>query len=146
LAITASNFSHVRPPRHLTWLIEVIGVDHTLRLIEARGGSRMWVPKGIDNSSAKLRSDLEDEFGKPMVRALIRGFGGGPIKVPLAVPWRIQLYHAAGIPTDRIAISLVCSTVTVEKYIHLGRVGAERKTRLAKVTFSGRTSASASRP
>ena len=139
LPITASHFGHVRPPRRLTWLIEVIGLDNTLRLIEARGGSRFWVPKGVDNSSAEARANLEEEFGKPMVRALIRAFGGGPIKVPLAVPWRIQLYHAAGIPVDRIAINLVCSAVTVEKYIQIGN-GIRPKTRITEVTFLARSS------
>ncbi len=91
------------PPESLSLLIEVLGLDDTLRLIEARGGTKLWVALGVNNSSEKLRADLEAEFGEAMAKALIRGFGGGYISVPLCKDWRTALYASRGLTHAEIA-------------------------------------------
>jgi hypothetical protein len=101
------------PPAQIEWLIEAIGLDDTLRLIEARGGTRFWVPKGIDNSSKKLKDDLEAEFDAAMVKSLIRAFGGGPVMIPLCGDWRTALYASRGFTQAVIARKLGCHADTI---------------------------------
>jgi hypothetical protein len=108
------------PPEGLSLLIEVLGLDDTLRLIEARGGTKMWVPLGVNNSSAKLRADLEAEFGEAMARALIRGFGGDRISVPLCKEWRTALYASRGMTHAEIARKVGLHADTVWRRLKRG--------------------------
>lgn len=103
------------PPEHLSLFVEVLGVDDTLRLIEAHGGTRLWVPKGVDNSSVAAREVLEQRFGKPMTKELIIAFGGDFIQVPLCHEWRTLLYRHQGMSMPEIARKLNCHTVTVAR-------------------------------
>ena len=103
------------PPGQISFLVEVLGLDDTLRLIEAYGGTALWVPKGVGNSSAALRDKLEQQFGKPTARELIRGFGGGVIKVPLCPAWRTALYQHRGLSQAEIALKLGCHADTVSR-------------------------------
>lgn len=102
-------------PDNIHWLIEALGPDDTLRLIEARGGTLLWVPKGVDNSSEKLKADLEAEFDTKMVKALIRAFGGGRIAIPLCEKWRTALYASRGLKQAEIARKLGCTVDTVSR-------------------------------
>ena len=101
------------PPPQIDWLIEAIGLDDTLRLIEARGGTMFWVPQGVGNCSEKLKNDLEALFGKAMLKALIERFGGGSIKVPLCGEWRTALYASRGLTQAAIALKLGCHSETI---------------------------------
>lgn len=103
------------PPPSLALYVDALGIDNTLRLIEAHGGTTIWIPKGVNNSSAKRRKELEDEFGAAMVKELIALFGGGPIEVPLAKPWRAELYKAQGMTMTEIARKLGLSYRTIKR-------------------------------
>ena len=91
------------PPESLALYIEVLGLDDTLRLLERCGGTKLWIPSGVNNSSTRLREKLEEELGKPMTMALIRTFGGSIIKPPMATDWRIVYYAAKGVSAAEIA-------------------------------------------
>jgi hypothetical protein len=110
------------PPENIALFVEVLGLDDTLLLLEAKGGTRLWVPKGVDNSSMKLKSDLEAEFGVPMVKALIRTFGGGRIEVPLCGEWRTALYASRGLTQEAIARKLGCHYKTVTRRMQRARI------------------------
>ena len=99
------------PPASLALLVEHLGLDDTVRLIEARGGRQIWVPKGVDNSSEPLRAAFVAEFGEAMTKALIRGFGGGPVWVPLCPDWRTALYAHRGMTPADIAGKLCLQNV-----------------------------------
>lgn len=103
------------PPPNLSLFVDVLGLDDTLRLIEAYGGTSLWVPKGVDNSSAKLRTRLEEQFDKKMVRELIAGFGGDEVSVPLCGEWRTRLYRERGMTITQIALKLGCHDSTVSR-------------------------------
>ena len=109
------------PPPSLSLFVEVLGLDDTLRLIEAYGGTKLWVPKGIGNSSNALRDRLEQQFGKAMVKELIAGFGGDAIRVPLCQEWRTEIYAANGMTQAEIARKLGCAYETVSRRLKRAR-------------------------
>lgn len=133
--VIASRHPHVPPPRSLTWLIEALGVDDTLTLIEKCGGTPVWIPSGVNNSSVKARVDLEAQFGKPMARALIRAFGGVKLTVPIARGWRICLYHAHGMSNTEIALKLVCHYDSVLR--RLSRIPGSTVSSTSRAYFAG---------
>lgn len=114
------------PPKQISFLIEVLGLDDALRLIEAHGGTTLWIPKGVDNSSARLRENFEQRFGKKMTRELIRSFGGGAIKVPLCPDWRTALYEHQGLSQTEIALKLGCHSDTVWRRLKRRRENADQ--------------------
>lgn len=86
------------PPAELAWLTDLIGADATLRLIEEHAGTRVYVPKEV-NQGATARLGLS----LPAARALSARFGGEHILVPLARAWRVRVYRAAGLTYPAIA-------------------------------------------
>ena len=114
------------PPESLALYIEVLGLDDTLRLLERYGGTKLWIPSGVNNSSVRLREKLEEEFGKPMTRTLIRTFGGDVIKPPLANDWRMAYYASQGLSAADIARKLGRHQDTVWRKLKRAR-DAERQ-------------------
>lgn len=109
------------PPESISLLVEVLGQDDTLRLIEAKGGTKLWVPSGVNIGPDRLRDELEAEFGAPMVKALIQVYGKGYINVPLCRDWRIALYHQRGLAQPAIALKVGCHVETVRRHLNLGQ-------------------------
>lgn len=93
-----ASVSSLPPPAELAWLTEAIGADATLRLIEEHGGTRVYVPKDINQGSAA-------RLGIPLsaARALSERFGGEQVLVPIARAWRVRLYRAQGMTLPVIA-------------------------------------------
>ena len=112
------------PPESVALLIEVLGLDNTLRLIEKRGGTKLYVPTGVGSSWIKLRAELEAEFDGPMVKALIAGFGGEiKVTVPLARDWRIQIYAARDMTHADIALRAGAHVETVRRVLKRLKTG-----------------------
>jgi hypothetical protein len=86
------------PPAELAWLTTAIGAEATLRLIEEHGGTRVYIPKDVNQGSAA-------RLGIPLnaARALAECFGGEHILVPIARAWRVRVYRAAGLAYPAIA-------------------------------------------
>ncbi len=93
---------HTLPaPAEIHWLTNIIGADAALRMIEAHGGTRVYVPKDINqNSAARLALPL------PEARRLGEAYGGEHILVPIARAWRVRMYRAAGMTYPAIARKL----------------------------------------
>jgi hypothetical protein len=100
-------------------LIECLGVDDAVRLIEITGGLKIWVPSGLGNSPSALMAQFEADYGPALTRKLIRYYGGGELEVPLAQKWRTEVYHQRGMSIEAIARKLQCSYITVRR--RLGR-------------------------
>lgn len=103
------------PPAELAWLCDPLGVDATLALIEARGGTRVYVPAQPD-----AECEIARIIGLPATQALAKRFGGEHIRVPLARgkwtgAWRARIYHARGLSYPAIArrLGVVENTVRV---------------------------------
>jgi AraC-like DNA-binding protein len=79
-------------------LIELLGEEVTLKLVEAYGGTRRGVPKFMPE-----KHELRDLLGDAGFALLFQYFGGTEIAVPLAKRWRLELYAKSGLKTKEIA-------------------------------------------
>ena len=75
------------PTPELRKFVQTLGLDGALRLIEARGGTRLAVPLKVGSS------DLVEELGADLAEAVVRHYAGMYLKVPLGRAWRVQCYH-----------------------------------------------------
>ena len=94
----------------LSLLLETIGEDATVTLIEAFGGTRLDVPK---LPTRQQRSDLKKLLGEETFKRLHRHFGGTRIFVPLAKRWRFAVYDRKGLTKREMAQRLHCTEGTV---------------------------------
>ncbi len=79
-------------------LLELLGEDATLRLVEAYGGTRRAVPKKMPE-----QHELKELLGEHAFAELHRYFGGSELKLPLAKRWRLEIYRKRGLRTKEIA-------------------------------------------
>lgn len=86
------------PPAELAWLTTIIGADAALRLIEEHGGTRLYVPKEVNQRSAARLG-----IPRAAAQALAECFGGEHILIPVARAWRVRLYRARGMTYPAIA-------------------------------------------
>lgn len=87
-------------PHELHWLSNVIGAEATVALIEAHGGTRLYVPKKPEGSG------LETTLGAKAAAALATQFGGESPRIPVAREWRVRVYHHRGLSYTAIAKKL----------------------------------------
>ncbi|MDA8049033.1 MAG: hypothetical protein M0002_03335 [Rhodospirillales bacterium] len=92
-------------------LVELLGEDAALKLIELYGGTRLTVPKRIGPEDA-----LGREVGEAAV-LLARYFGGSEVKVPMARPWRALIYQRMGLTRRQMARRLGCTETAVYGYL-----------------------------
>lgn len=97
--------------KELTALLELLGEDSTLKLVQAYGGTRLSVPKTMPQTHA-----LRDLLGDDGFALLFQYFGGSEIPVPIARRWRFDIYKKRGITRREIARHLGCSEKTVYAY------------------------------
>ncbi len=95
----------------LRWaeLLDLLGPDDFLRLVEAYGGTRLYVPR------TEAGSALPDEIGLDAVRKLQGPRAGEWIRVPLAREWRARHYRANGLSNAKIAVRLGLTETGVNK-------------------------------
>jgi hypothetical protein len=93
-------------------LIDLIGVDATLRLMEIHGGSRVFVPL-----RARAGQRLARELSAEAEAALVEEFGGNNLEVPLCKAWRARIYRARGMTHREIAIKLGCHERSVRQWL-----------------------------
>lgn len=91
--------------------VQALGPEAALAVIEARGGTRLWVPGSAEGS------ELCHEFGEDAVRRLVEAFGRGQIKIPVAREWRVQIYKARGLSYAKIARLTGCSETSVHRIL-----------------------------
>ena len=101
-------------------LIELLGDQLALQLIELHGGTRLNVPRAIGEEHP-LRAAL----GARGVELLVRYFGGAEIKVPMARPWRAAIYRTRGLTYREIARRLGCTETAVYGYMARARSAAQ---------------------
>lgn len=108
------------PPAELAHLSDVIGADATLRLIEAYGGTRLYIPKEPAEDTL-----LAQVVGLRAAWAMARPFGGDYLRVPLARAWRVMVYRGRGDSYAAIARRLGMTESTVGKILQAA--GATQK-------------------
>lgn len=98
------------PTDDIAGLVELIGPEATLQLVEARGGTRIYVG-GRDGGA------LAEIVGVDAAATLHTRYGREDLKVPIARPWRVLCYLAMGLSQERAALKAGCSTNTVVRAI-----------------------------
>jgi DNA-binding NarL/FixJ family response regulator len=99
------------PPAELAFLTDAIGAEATLALIEARAGTRVYVPTRID-----ARAPLAKMIGSKAAAALAAAHGGCYIVPPSAKRWRAQIYTMRGQSAAEVALRLGLDESTVRRY------------------------------
>ncbi|MFN3676183.1 MAG: hypothetical protein ACK4TC_09400 [Sphingomonas pseudosanguinis] len=94
-------------------LVELIGEAAFVRLAEAFGGTRLYIPN-------KLTPDHEivEAVGKDAAILLVERFAPDQLKVPLAREIRARHYRARGWSNTRIARALGITERGVERLFH----------------------------
>lgn len=95
------------PTDDVAMLCRLIGPEATLALVEARGGIKVYIPE------QPAGSDLADIVGLDAAAKLSSTYARDWLRVPLARPWRILCYKAAGLSYKQIALKAGCTDATV---------------------------------
>jgi hypothetical protein len=100
----------VLPPatKEVARFVDLIGADATLKLLEARGGTRLYI---ADSKEGGLLAGI---VGLDAAEAMRRHFGKGEIMLPIGRPWRILCYIAMGLSGPQAALK----SGTSEKVVH----------------------------
>lgn len=99
------------PTEDIARLVRLIGPEAVLRLVEARGGTRVYVGDPVEGAV------LSEIIGLDAAATLRSRYGANPIKVPIARPWRVLCYLAQGLSRDKTALKAGCSLNTVDRTV-----------------------------
>lgn len=86
------------PPAELHAFAQVLSHQELLALVEALGGTRIYVAQ-----RAPRRSPLVRAIGAEAAARLAELHGGQQLKVPLARAWLVRTYAAQGLSQSKIA-------------------------------------------
>ncbi len=100
------------PPAELRYLVEAIGAEATLVLIEKLGGTRLYVPGSPGEGSTLVKA-----IGSEAARGLARAFAGEYLKIPSCKYWRARVYQRRGMSYNAIALALGCGQSAVHRYL-----------------------------
>ncbi|GGG30850.1 hypothetical protein GCM10010964_18460 [Caldovatus sediminis] len=112
----------IPPPAELSRLAALIGGEATLRLIEAHGGTRIFVPARPNQGHPLART-----IGLEAARALAAEWGSTWLKVPLCRHWRVRVYRARGESYKAIARRLGMDESGVWRILHAARMTGEAR-------------------
>ncbi len=94
-------------------LIEVLGEDLAVKLMESCSGTRVFVPQKMPTEHLLL-----EFLGEAGMALMIQYYGGDALAVPEGRAWRIDFYkRKMGLTVREMARRLHCSEKTV--YAHL---------------------------
>jgi hypothetical protein len=110
------------PTEDVQKLAELLGEAAALRLVEARGGTRVYV------ADPDPETELARIVGLDAAAAMHDRYGRGWFKVPVARRWRVLCYLAQGMNRTQTALKASCSENTVDDIV--GRYGRPRNNQL----------------
>lgn len=92
------------PTAEVARLVQIMGAEGALALIEWQAAARYYVPKtvGADHPLAQA-------VGLPAAQALVSAMGSEYLKVPIGREWRIMVYRARGMSYAQIGKALQIS-------------------------------------
>ena len=112
------------PPPNVRPLVELLGLDGALALIERFGGQKLWVRSNVNNSPGETSWEVAETLGHAAAKALIQRYGGGELVVPLCKDWRTELYLHRGMPPAEVARKLGDHIATIRRRQKRAREGA----------------------
>ncbi|WIY25010.1 helix-turn-helix domain-containing protein [Parasedimentitalea psychrophila] len=117
--MTDPDLPHPKPTAQVEPYFEVLGLDDTLRFIEAFGGTEIYIAK-----NPRTRSSVAALVGYDKANALTNISHRLQSRVPLAKKWRTCAYKAQGLATVEIARKLGVTDVAVRNWLRAGEVTA----------------------
>lgn len=102
------------PTPQIRPLVQAVGLETALALIEAHGGTRIYLATRPCHNSELVRA-----FGAETVQRLADALGAGQYKVPVAREWRIQVYRARKMTYAQIARAVGCDEKTVHRTLQI---------------------------
>lgn len=99
------------PPGNVSWLVALVGAEAALRLIEALGGTRLYIPYTPQPGQAVV-----ELLGAEAAGILGAERGGETVKLPLCREWRARVYRSQGRTHREIARTLSADIATVERW------------------------------
>lgn len=96
------------PTPEVEGVVKLVGLPGALALVEAHGGTRLYVPRNLN-----ANSELSEMLGMRALASLIDAYGGNYLKIPVARRWRILILRSRGFSYADIARRVKCSENTV---------------------------------
>ena len=90
-------------------LLELLGPEAFLKLVERFGGDRLYIPKSESGTI------VEEALGAEAAAKLARHYGGDYPRIPLARAFRARQYRKAGLGNPAIARRLGLTVSGVER-------------------------------
>ena len=90
-------------------LLALLGAEDFIRLVEAYGGERRYIPK------SETGTEISGKLGEGVAAQLAKRFGGDELSIPLARGFRARQYRADRLNNREIAKRLGISVNGVEK-------------------------------
>lgn len=101
-----------KPPAQIAPIVEILGLDLTVKFLLAFGGAELSV-----SDKPRASSHLVGVVGFDNAVALAKINHILQRRVPLAKPWTAARLHFTGMPVAQIARTLHVSDVTVRNYL-----------------------------
>lgn len=110
--MTSPNLPFPKPTAQVEPYFNILGLDDTLRFLEAFGGTEIYI---ADNPQS--RSSVVAVLGYDKTKALAEVSFLLQRRVPLAKKWRALTYKAMGMTTVQIARRLCMTDVSVRNWL-----------------------------
>lgn len=135
-------------------LLEILGEDVFIRLVEHHAGCRLFVPIKVATTRRFERSgieiqrfhDLAREVGLEAAQLLSARYGGDYIRVPLARTARAKRYRLEGLSLAKIAVRLGVGETGVDKLFRRLRGWRDNKPRFLPTNSNTRPSDNDDKP
>lgn len=93
-------------------LLDLLGLEAFLALVEAHGGTRLYVPRQAGETQ------IVRDIGPAAASRLVERYGGDYVRVPLAREHRARRLREEGLSNAQIARRLGMSESGVERLFH----------------------------
>lgn len=92
------------PPPEVKRISKLIGLAETLALVEAYGGTRLYIPSSINPETHTLVGVI----GLDAALKLAAEYSGNYLSVPVAREWRVVVYRSQKMSYTQIALKVGC--------------------------------------
>ncbi|MEP0153572.1 MAG: helix-turn-helix domain-containing protein [Paracoccaceae bacterium] len=101
-----------KPPAQVEPYMEALGLDDTLKFLEAFGGTEIYIA-----THPTARSQVVDLLGFPKAKMLADVEARLQSRVPLVKEWRAKVYFSQGLKTVEIARKLGVADASVRRWL-----------------------------
>jgi hypothetical protein len=110
--VAAPDLPHPKPTAQVQPYFDALGLDDTLRFLEAFGGTEIYIA-----TNPGSRSSVAGLVGYPKAKALAAISHRLQRRVPLAREWRAAVYYSQGLKKAQIARKIGVTDKTVRLWL-----------------------------